>query len=408
MARSNTVTLIPLDRAAHVLGIDPYHFNTITTLRHPEQSACDDLWYEYAWQRVGQLGRDDLAKALYEAERQVIRYLGFYPMPAWIAEEEHPVTKPYAVELRNYSSLNSRGQQKSIRTNYGYVIEPGSRAKSLIESGAAVVYSDANGDGYIELATVSVNTTITDTDEIHVYFPGHLGKDTWEIRPTTVTVNSGVATITFPRYLVPLPELWERDPDEGDIWRTISGDSLSNFITTVDVYRVYTDTSVQATFYHENTCSGCGGTGCVNCDFASETACLRIRDPRLGLMSYSPATWDADTETFTMGSCCSRDPDKIKLYYRAGYVNRGLEDYSYKTMDPEWERAIVYYAFTLLQRVPNLCGNLQDIYARFNEDLALAEGGKSYTIAFKNLQNPLGTTRAAIDLWRMIERERIL
>jgi hypothetical protein len=408
VARSEIVTLIPLDRAAVVLGLDPAHFNTIVTSRRPENNACDDLWFPYAWQRVGQAGREDLANALYQAESQVIRYLGYYPMPTWIAAEEHPITKPYAVELRNISGRNSRNQQKSVRTTYGYVIEAGSKAKTLIQATAAVTYSDADNDGYNELATVTVTTAVTDPDEIRVYFAAKSGKDAWEIRPASVSITSGTATITFSRFLVPLPQLWEKDPDEGDRWRTIDGDSSSNFITTADVYRVYTDPSVQATFYHEDTCSSCGGTGCSVCNFTTETACLRVRDSRLGLMSYAPATWNATTLSFGSGSCCSQDPDKIKLYYRAGYVDKRRETISYKVMDPEWERAIVYYAFTLLEREASLCGNSQNIYQRFNEDLALSVDGRSWTLSFKHVQNPLGTTRAAINLWRMIERDRLI
>lgn len=406
MARSDTVTLISLDRAAKILGIDPYHFNTIVTLRRPENNTADDIWFDSSWMRVGQAGRQDLALALYEAERQVINYLGFYPMPAWVSEEEHRITQPYAVELRNIGSLNSRNRQKSIRTKYGYVIEAGSKAKTVIQAGANVVYSDADGDGYNELVTVTVNTTVTNDDEIHVFFAGKSGVDAWEIRPITTSLNAGVATITFQRYQVPLPELWERDPSEGDIWRTIDGDNINNFVTTVDVYRVYTDVSTQATLYYEDGCDNCNGSGCIACEFSTNTGCLRIRDKRLGLMSYSPATWDDDAQEFNISGAA--DPDKISINYRAGYIPPSVENYSYRQMDPVWERAIVFYAFSLLERVPNVTGNTENVYQRFNEDLALSAGGKSYTIAFKNLQNPLGTTRAAINLWRMIERERLL
>lgn len=408
MAISPTYTLIPLDRAAAILGLDLYHFNTIVTARRPENSSCDDIWFNLASQRIGQAGREDLASALYEAERQTMRYLRYSPMPTWISHEEHPVTKPFAVELRNYSGLNSRGKQKSIRTNYGYVLEVGSRAKTLIEAQSAVIYSDVDGDGYLETATVSATTTLTDEQEIRVYFQGHSGKDAYEIRPIDISIASGTVTITFPKYLAPLHELWERDPAEADpVWRTIDGDDDDNFVTSVDIYRVYTDPATHATFYHEDTCSSCGGSGCAVCEFTTETACLRIRDSRIGFMSYAPATWNTTTLEYDSGSCCSNDPDKIIINYRAGLVNRELE-FPYRQMDPAWERAIVYYAATLLERAGNLCGNAQNIYQQYNEDMALSADGRSWTIAFKNLQNPLGTTKAAIKLWRMIEKDRLL
>lgn len=414
MARSDIVTMIPLDRAARILGIDPYHFNMITTTRRPQTNACDDVWFQTAEQNIGQASRYDLSAALYQAEQQVTRYLGYSPMPAWIYQEECQITKPFAVELTNYKGINSRGKFKSLRTKLGYILEAGKRTKTLIEAGAAVAYSDANGDGYNELATVTVVTTVTEPQEICVFFAGKSGEDGWEIRPIEVSISGGTATITFQRYLVPLPELWETDPSEDDPhWRTINGDDITKFVEEVDVYRVYTDTTDQATLYYENSCTSCGGSGCAACAFDTESACLRIRDSRLGLFSYSPAEWDAVNERFNFSDGCYSNPSKIKINYRAGFINdnpSARPKYPYKQMDMLWERSIVYYAFTIMDRVDenNLCGNTQNLWNTMSEDLARSENGRSYTLAFKHMQNPLGTTRAAINLWRMIEQHRLV
>lgn len=412
MARSDIVTLIPLDRVAKILGIDPFHFNMITTLRRPQNNACDDIWFQYADQRIGQASRYDLSVALFEAEQQVTKYLGYSTIPTWISEEERQIVKPYAVELTNYRGINSRGKSKSVRSKLGYIVEAGSRAKTVIESDATVVYSDANGDGYDELATVTVNTTITDEQEICVYFAGKDGEDRWEIRPIDVSIESGVATITLQKYLVPLPDLWEREPSEDDPqWRTINGDDAANFVEVIDVYRVYTDVTKQATLYYENSCIHCGGNGCEACGFETESACLRIRDSRLGIFSYSAATWNEDSESFVFSESCYSNPSKIKINYRAGFINESTSakpKYPYKQMDTMWERAIAYYAFSLLDRADNVCDNTQNIWKHMTEDLALSEGGRSFSMAFKHMQNPLGTTRAAINLWRMIEQNRLV
>lgn len=412
MARSDVVTLIPLDRAAQILGIDPYHFNMITTLRRPQNNACDDVWFQTADQRIGQASRYDLSVALFEAEQQTMKYLGYSPMPAWFSDEEIPISQPYAVELTNYRGINSKGKPKSIRASMGYLLEAGVRAKSLIDAEASVVYSDANGDGYSELATVTVSTSVTDPQEIHAYFAGEDGEDGWEIRPISVSIAAGVATITFSKYLVPLPDLWVRDPSEDDPqWRTIDGDISTNFVEKIDVYRVYTDTTNQATLYYENNCLSCSGSGCSLCAFNSTGACLRIRDNRLGLFSYSPATWDANTASFVYPDSCYSNPVKIKINYRAGYINQGTNakpKHPYNQMDAMWERAIVYYAFTMVDRAENICGNTENVYSRMSEDLALNANGRSFAMSFKHMQSPFGTTRAAIDLWRMVERNRMV
>lgn len=409
MARSDITTIIPLDRAAAILGINPWHFNQIATGRVPETNACDDVWFQTAYQRIGQGSRDDLAIALRQAEDMVFKYLSYFPLPVWVDSEEQPLEKPFAVELAS-RSWNSRGQYKSIRANYGYVQEVGRRAKTLLDEAAAIVYSDADGDGYAELATVTLVTSITEAQEIRVYFPAESGMDMWEIRPIDVTITAGVATITFKKYLVPVPNLWTKEPDITDddpVYRAIDGDDTANFITAVDVYRVYTDTTEQATFYHEGTCGSCSGSGCEACGWSTETACLRIRDSRLGLLSYMPASWDEDDEVWNYSTSCCSEAEKIILHYRAGTINRNMK-YPYLQIDPLWERAIVYFAFSKLDRDGNICDNTRNIWNEMRVDLARSQDGVSYAIAGSTLSNPLGTTRAAIDLWRLIEQYRLV
>lgn len=406
MARSDIVTQIPLDDAARILGIDPYHYNSLVTTRHPENSAADDIWWQHPWQRVGQLSRDDLAQALYWAEQNTAKFLGYYLIPQWIRSEEHRPEKP-AVGLINQYSLNSRMQYKSIRLDYGYVLGAGVRASSLIEAGAAIVYSDEDGDGYAETATVTVTTTVTDDEEIRAFFPGEDGAEEWEIRPVRVSISAGTATIIFKRYLVPDPDLWEQDPDPGEIWRAIDGDDITNFLTTIDVYRVYHDPSTQAIFYNErSSCSICGGTGCAACNFYTESGCVAVKDERLGIVTYQRASWDEDEEGWYLVNSEYPDPDKIKVHYRAGKVNHRLNR-PYTDIDPMWKQAIIYYAMSFFDRNMATSENTHNIWRYQTEDLAVASRERSFQIGVGDLTNPLGTTRGAISLWKMILQNRI-
>ena len=143
MARSDITTLIPLDRAAVILGISPMHFNMVTTDREPELSSCDDIWFQFPYQKVGMAARDDLALALRRAEDLVSQYLRFSPLPRWFASEEQIVRKPNDVAHINFASINSRGQYKSVNSDYGYVISGGVRGTTEIEIDSAIAYSDA-------------------------------------------------------------------------------------------------------------------------------------------------------------------------------------------------------------------------------------------------------------------------
>lgn len=215
-----------------------------------------------------------------QAEDTAAKYLGYYPLPKWISEEEHVLTSSYVPEY--YGFANSRGMPKSVLTRWGKVLELGVKALSLIEADAAIVYSDSDGDGYDETATVSVITTVTDEEEIAVFYPDET--ESWEIRPVEISLSGGTATITFRRELAVLPDLIERMPSPSDPHLVIDGDDDANFLTTVDVYRRYTDTSQQVVFYVEPDVSCSGG-----CSPTEATGCGYIRDANRGIVAYKQA-----------------------------------------------------------------------------------------------------------------------
>ena len=76
-------TLLPLDRVAEVLGISSLHFNGVRSNYVHDETYCDDVWYQEAYQRVDRFSRADLARLLNQAEGTVAKYLGYWPMPRW-------------------------------------------------------------------------------------------------------------------------------------------------------------------------------------------------------------------------------------------------------------------------------------------------------------------------------------
>ena len=76
MALAKTPTLLPLDRAAEVLGISPLHFNGVRSQYIHDESYCDGAWFQEAYQRADRFSREDLARLLAVAEETVARYLG--------------------------------------------------------------------------------------------------------------------------------------------------------------------------------------------------------------------------------------------------------------------------------------------------------------------------------------------
>ncbi len=405
MARASISTMLPLDRWARYLGLEPRHFNQVTTDITPVEH-CKRVWLQHAWQGTDAVGREEVADAIARAEDDLTEALGYYPLPQWTAGEvvrTEPYQDPY---LRHTSALTTpNGLYRSVQARRGMVISGGIRAETAIQAAAAIVWSDADADGYNETATVAVATTVTDENEIRVYFPGHGGEDEWEIRPLrSVTIAAGTATILIDRHLLADPDLWEAlDPQE------IDGDVDANFVATVDVYRVHNDPSQQAQLQWErlpNDCD-CGSSTCASCAWSTQWACLQTRDPRLGIVTYQPADWDSDAESFTPASLSvSRQPERVRLYYQSGYASSRVSR-DWQQMDPAFERAIVLLSICYLDRPVCSCSNVEAFYQRWSEDLALkGADGASYQLTEAVTSCPWGTRAGAVEAWRTIMRMR--
>lgn len=399
MARASTATLIPLDRVAAVMQIDPYHFNSIYTAARPLRANCDDGWYQYGWQTAGKVSREELATALKEAEDTVISYLGWSFLPQWFSEE-HLMPRHYRTEMGSFYA--AAGNKRSIMTNWGYVVDAGRRATTFIEN-VSTEFSDDDGDGFEETVSITFATDVTEPEELRVYYPDKNGRDEWEIRPvTSIEIADGSATITFPRYMIPLEALLNAPPDPDDPHIAINGDDESNFLDSVDVYRVYTDASQQILFYYDPP-AGCAGGPCEE---VTETGCIFIKDSRLGLLQYDRADWDAETQSYT-NARLPGIPVKAKVYYRAGWRDERLEYPLWQQVDPNLERRIIFYALSLLDRELCGCSNTRNIWQYMSEDMAKITPERSYTFPWDLTGNPLGTSRAAIQLWKYIHPLRL-
>ena len=395
MARTNTITLIPIDRVARHLGVDPYHFNGIQGTYAPKYPRCDDMWLQHDWQSAGQLSSEALAFALRQAEDVVMEHLHWSPVPQWF-EEEVSLTPYYKVEA--WTNWNSRGQPKSLFTRWGMVVEPGRKASTYIDT-PSIVWVNNDGDTFTETAQITFATTVTDEQELRVFYPGESGEASWEIRPlNSVTIAAGVATIEFPRYLIPLWDLVEALPTDDDPHVDINGDLDANFLDEVDVYRVYTDVSQQATFYYDPSQS-CAG---VPCDLTGETGCLFIRDARRGILAYQRSDWNSTTESYDSAAWTYGVPYKATIYYRAGKQD-SRQMFPKLQMDEALERMISFYALSLLDTELCGCDNTKKIWQYMTADLAEIKESNRFMMSWNALDNPLGTTRAAMRLWKHIQ-----
>lgn len=398
MARASVRTLLPLDRFARIIGYHPLHFNQVyvDTNDLAPVVTCANPMLQYPWQNSDSTGREDIAQAIAEAEMQLATWLGFNVAPTWEVDE---VVQAIRLPAGMWAPL-------IVRARFKYLISGGREAFTLIDAARPVTYSDGDGDGYAETATVTVTTTVTEADEIALYYPGHGGDYAWEIRPITVTISGGTATITCRREQLVTEDLQEAINATG-----VDGSVDGNFLTTVAVYRHYHDPSLQMQMLWQG--GSCCTTTCTQCEGSMSTGCLSIRDPQAGIFHGAAATWDADEEEFTtVGVSCppTGAPTRMRIWYRAGWRNQRLTLPNVQ-MDPMWERAVAYLALTYLDRPLCGCRPIRDLVQYWAKDLALvsSEQGSSESFRIPNqvFNNPFGTSRAAVYAWRIVQRERL-
>jgi len=425
VARAETRTKLPLDRWAALMGMDPTHFNGVY-VPSAEPTVCEQPWLQFAWQAANRVGREEVAEAIASAEANLERYLRYRLLPSWEEDEWHETIRPLRKDLFNLTSTGIRGFAQPVQANWGYLLSGGTRQKDLIGQGDnAIDFTDVDGDvEYEEVATVTGGVTVpagTDPCEIHVYFPASNamvaagGEDQWEIKPINVTVVGTLATITFRREQCVLPELQLRivpdavDSHQRGVDGGLAGDV--NFLTAVDVYRVYNAPQPQVNLLWEGLGIGCAcnGSGCNMCEYSTQTGCLTARgDLRQSIVAYRPATWNAATASFDSDLLTvERQPDSVRLWYRAGWRDMS-RDCPTVQMDPELERIVAYMAAARLDRPVCECNNVHAWIERWKRDLAVTgEDAESFAVKMSpaDLDNPFGTKRGEIFAWRRVNRE---
>lgn len=401
---ATTPTKLPLATFAQILGMNPLHFAQVyfkPTTSETSRSNCANVMLQHEWQGADAISREEIARAIAEAETNIERELGYRLLPSWEVDEWQATSRYNDRALSNFNSRDIRGYPQSVRAAWGNIISGGQRATTLLGADRPITYSDDDLDGYDETATVTATVAAgTSACEVRVFYPGKSAAPEWEIRPARVAVVGVTATIIFRRELAVLEALQEAlEPNE------VEGDDDAAFLEEVDVYRVYNDPSAPATLLWNNfSVCGCGSSGCPTCEYSAQTGCLNIiGDPLLGNLSYSPAEWDADANGFTILALTpARQPDIVRLWYYAGLRDKS-QACPLRDMDRAWQRTVANYAASMLDRPP--CSCVQERWERLRVDRAFTGGAEetsSYTVTASDLGNPLGTRHGAIEAWRRI------
>ncbi len=332
---------------------DIWHFNQITGENAP-------LWTRQVYV---QPDRDVVARAMTDAWDTITRYLQFPLKPIYQYED-----------ILLGSAYHIYSQQLTLQTSYLQAV--GRRAATLIEADATVTYSDPQGIGTDTLATITV-TTSANADEIEVFFRAadSASAEEYQVYPLTVSKSGNTATITGHRALFVKPGgVWSQPYVAPSYTDENSADTAdpTDFVTLVDVYRVYpdADSAVELVGPNRYGCD-CGETVC--------TACARILDPENAIIAVQP----------TSTTCCTY-PDRVRVHYRAGYpLFRGEIDATLRT-------ALVRLANTMMPRQP--CPVENRYYDIFAADRTAAN-----VVQPRNLNNPFGVLNGQLEAWKLIQ-----
>ena len=317
--------------------------------------------------------RDEIASTLAQSWDILSHYLGYFPRPIYVGERI-PINRanPY--------------QFQTLRTKWGYVQAYGQRATTLIQAGAAVVYSDSDNDGIVDRGTVTVTTTV-DASEIQVFFRVADGAESaanvqWEIEPAKVSKSGNTATITFHRALAVQPSIWALpflyDSNNYTTRNAANTSNPNDFVSAVDVYRVYTDTT-QAYVIQDN-----GYQYGLNYATSTQTAAaIRSVDSVQGIFQVRVSDCCI--------SCGQYPPESVDVYYLAGYplVNGD--------MDINLAVALSRLANTFVGI--DLC-NLWDI--RLNKFKTDRDPMNRALLQPSDVANPFGITQGAVAAWQKV------
>lgn len=402
MARSTIRTWLSLDRWAEIIGINPLNFNQLASRTLFPNNVCGDIFFQYDWQNSDRLGRDTIAMAIQQAEREIAQEAGFNLLPDWTVAERLAYPQPVTPGFYGFDGLNVRGALKSVELTKGYILSGGIRTKTLIQAGAAVNRQDDDVDGYAETCVVNVATTVTDINEIHAYYPGKSGEDGWEIRPIRMAISGGVANLQFKAWQIAAAN--QMDAMNAD---ALDASKPTSYETAVDVYRVWNDPQTQVQFLWENyDCADCCGT-CVACQFGTQYGCFHNRDARLGLIVPAPGTWNAANQEFDtdIWDAC-REPDQVRAWYYSGWQNQSLNAPKVQ-MDPYWEYAVAYYACSKFERPVCGCSNVNQFIDKWRMDFAVQDKGSQMATTPEMLSNRLGTSVGANYAWKRIQQNGV-
>lgn len=410
------VTLLSLEQFRRIVKMHPYHFWQLSNDSAPLQNVCDDLLFEEDWQNADAMSRASIRQAIDVAERKLRDWLRYDVAPRYRTDIVQWPRRVNQTQWR-WGDWNATDRSISVQLPYKQVQSVGSLTRTSIGD-AAVTLSDANNDGLLDTFTLTIATTVTDASQIAVYFTSadrwdaQAPLDTWKIAPISVSISGGTATIRGNVWQIVRPVLYADystpqqyyDPDDTDI-----------YAASLTVYREYinpngqTVDDAQATLLWETNpwpywCVSGGSPYDTNAAdpaaVGKAVARVGIRDAANGIVTPGQAVYDSSTGQWQQVNWSLwQEPDRVEVRYLAGLplVNGQMER--------SWQEFVTYMALAELEGPICTCQSVRQRLHYWQFDLARTAGAndEAYAISTADLDNPFGTRRGHIHVWRRVK-----
>jgi hypothetical protein len=422
MILTNDDTLLSLEEWRRVFQFHPYRFWQLDSpLLQPQLHQCDDLLYQFGWQAADRVSRASIVEAIRSAEQKLAAFLGYDIAPRY-REQLLAYPLPSDSYPRRTAPIDGAGRWISVRLEHGRVQNIGVRRSELVGN-AAIILQDTNADGVYDRFTASIVTSVTDASQIAVYAPTSAQSSlfdsagSYRVRPVSVSISGGSATISGPAWLIVNPELYESATGSNTIDIT-----SSSFLSEIAVYREYIDPNgetvddAQATLIWETEpwpafCFTGGGTGGASwvtnssdpASVGKAIARVGIRHADTGIVTPGHAVY-SNGEWFQVDWSQYREPDRVLVRYLEGETRATNGDIS-----PTFKRAVAAMAAAELDEPVCACEMTRRRIYHWQFDLARTSGDESYgAISPGDLDNPFGTRRGQVSAWRLVNDRRNL
>lgn len=373
----------------------------------PIQSQCNGLVYEYAWQFADGAGRSEVRQAITYAQSQWNEWARFPATPTF-----KTATLPYPrlanKALTRFIAADLQGDWLPLILPDGKVTNIGYEHITTASS-TPVVYSDDDGDGLFETATITATVPAgTQTSELYLTFLAAdvLYPDTPPIPIRQASIVGTTATISVDTYNLVRPILYTLPRPTALDPTILPPAATSPFATDINVARRFCDPTgttidtAQAVLIWESTPVPPWAffpVGSVTPDpaaLAYAVARVGIRDGQAGVVYLGQGVYDSTNGTWSgrvdFSNC--RPPDRVLIRYQAGIES------------PQVDMAIAQLSAANLARRICACQPSNKELSEWQTDLSRTGATNELYASPDDISNPLGSRRGHVYAWRTIQK----